>query len=80
MYKYTVKVLEQVAPQEYMSTVIYRTDDIEVAESVAYEHGGYIEEEEQINRVTDESLKIKTKRLYNYRRITQKGGLQDEKN
>lgn len=54
MYKYTVKVLEQVLPQdyefntsiEYVSTVIYRTDDIEVAESVAYEQGGYIEEEE----------------------------------
>ena len=46
MYKYTVKVLEQVSPQEYVSTVIYRTDDIEVAESVAYEQGGYMEEEE----------------------------------
>lgn len=41
--RYIVKVLQQVAPQEYQSIVIYRTDDPEVAEAVAFEQGGYVE-------------------------------------
>ena len=43
MKKYVVKVLEEASPQEYMSIVIYETDDLEIAQAVAYEQGGYVE-------------------------------------
>ena len=43
MKKYVVKVLEQAEPQVYVSIVIYETDDLDLAQTVAYERGGYVE-------------------------------------
>ena len=44
MKKYVVKVLEEASPQVYVSMVIYETNDLELAQTIAYEQGGHVEE------------------------------------